>query len=403
MENYLDDDFEDNLEICIDEPLIDENNESNESDEDIKRITCKKKEKKKTDTIQLYNETMEWMNQFKEGTTISIQKKENTTLPWVEKFRPKSLNDIISHPMIISTLKNFIVKKQFPHIILRGPPGTGKTSAIMACARELYGENYSMMVLDINASEERGIEVVRNKISDFISTKPIFLKKNDSVFKMVILDEADAMTADAQAMLVSVIEKFTINVRFCLICNYIKKISPAIQSRCTIFKFSPLKYDDIKLKLKKIASDSNLNLTDDGIQTIIKISHGDMRKVLNILQATSMAYNVINSKNVTTCIGYPTPQDMIAIYDLLTKSTYNKCYTDLNNIITKNGYSLLDVVNEITTIVMENFMSKKISQERMSTILINLRDLEMNLTLCPNDTIQLTSLVGLFILANHVK
>jgi len=404
MDNYLDDDL-DNLENHEDEyPLYNEqeNKESSESEEEIRRVP-KKKEKKKIDTVKLYNETMEWMNQFKEGTAVVAQKKQNTTLPWVEKFRPKSLNDVISHSIIISALKNFIKKKQFPHIILRGPPGTGKTSAIMACARELYGNNYSMMVLDINASEERGIEVVRNKISDFISTKPIFLEKNDSVFKMVILDEADAMTADAQAMLVSVIEKFTINVRFCLICNYIKKISPAIQSRCTIFKFSPLKHDDIKLKLNGVAKDLNIKLTNDGIETIIKISRGDMRKVLNILQATSMAYDVVNSKNVTTCIGYPTPQDMTLIYNLLTKSTYNKCYNDLYNMITKNGYSLLDIVTEITTIIMAEFMDKKISQEKISSLLLQLRELEMNLTLCPNDAIQLTSLVGLFILANQIK
>jgi DNA polymerase III, gamma/tau subunits len=271
----------------------------------------------------------------------------------------------------------------------------------MACARDLYGKNYPMMVLDINASEERGIEVVRNKINDFITTKAIFLEKNDNVFKMVILDEADSMTVDAQAMLVSVIEKFTINVRFCLIVNLIKKLSTAIQSRCTILKFSPLKNDDIASKLKNIAHMAKINLTDDGIQTIIKISRGDMRKVLNIFQATSMAYDIINSENVTTCIGYPTPHDTISIYNSLNTKSYNQCYTDINNIITTNGYSLLEIVYEITCIIIDNFMNKKISQRKMSTILVHLRDLEMNLTLCPNETIQLTSLVGLFILANN--
>lgn len=381
-------------------------NKSSESDTGIntnKKAHQKKKEKKKIDNVKLYNETIEWMTQFKENSMITMEKKENTTLPWIEKFRPKSLNDIISHSTIVSTLKNFIKKKQFPHIILRGPPGTGKTSTIMACAKELYGNNYSIMVLDINASEERGIEVVRNKISDFISTKPIFLKKDDISFKMVILDEADAMTSDAQAMLVSVIEKFTINVRFCLICNYIKKISPAIQSRCTIFKFSPLTHTAIKQKLNKITKDAKINLTDDGAETIIKISHGDMRKVLNILQATSMAHDIVNSKNVTTYMGYPTPQDINIMYKSLMKDTYNKCYDELNNIITKNGYSLLDIVNEITLMVMQDFMDNKISQKKISSLFINLRDLEMNLTSCPNETIQLTNLIGTFILANQIK
>ena len=346
--------------------------------------------------IKMYEETMEWIEQFKEETAIENIKKEKTTLPWVEKFRPKTLDEVISHTSIISTLKKFIEKKQFPHLILRGPPGTGKTSAIMACAKELYGKNYSVMVLDINASEERGIDVVRNKISDFVSTKGIFLSKNSSIFKLVILDEVDAMTIDAQSMLISVIEKFTINVRFCLICNYIKKISPAIQSRCTIFKFSPLSKYDITKKLKNIAKIINLNLTDDGIDTLIKLSKGDMRKVLNILQATHMIYNKINSKNITNCIGYPTPEDMNIIIHSLTTKKYNKCYDELYKIIIKNGYSLLDIITELTDSLMHNFMHKKISQDKIIIILSNLRDIEMNLTLCPNEYIQLAGLVGLF-------
>lgn len=382
---------------------IDEHESSGKEnlDDDLGKIDIpkKKKFKKKVDMLKIYNETMDWIKQFQEETTISEPIKENTTLPWVEKFRPKNLNEVISHENIIATLRKLIDKNRFPHLLLSGPPGTGKTSAIMACARELYGSNYPIMVLDINASEERGIEVVRNKIKTFISTKGVFLTKTSSMFKLVILDEADAMTADAQSMLVSVIEKYTINVRFCLICNYIKKISPSIQSRCTIFKFSPLSKQDITKKLNDVATIMNLDLTSDGIDTIIKISRGDMRKVLNILQATSMAYDVINSKNVTNCIGYPTSQDMNTMLKSLIEKPYEKCYTEINNLITKNGYSLMDILTELTDSIMNKFITKKISQDNIISILSNMRDIEMNLMLCPNESIQLSGLVGLFKLA----
>jgi replication factor C subunit 3/5 len=377
--------------------IVDTN--SVKSDDSIKSeeyVPKKKKGKEKIDMIKMHEDMLEWMYQFKEGTAVERPKKENMTLPWVEKFRPKNLTEVISHESIISTFKKFIEKKQFPHLLLSGPPGTGKTSAIMACARELYKDNYNVMVLDINASEERGIEVVRTKIRDFISTKGIFLGEKTTMFKMVILDEADAMTGDAQAMLVSVIEKYTINVRFCLICNYIKKISPSIQSRCTIFKFSPLSKHDISLKLKDIGKQMNLKLTNDGIDTIIKISKGDMRKVLNTLQATSMAYSIIDSKNITNCIGHPTPDDMTSILNVLLKKSYKDCYNHLNNIIMTNGYSLIDIVVELTDLIINKFLNNEISQGNISDVLFKLRDIEMNLTLCPNESIQLTGLVGLF-------
>lgn len=382
---------------CIEEERVDTpENEDSEYSED-KHIKKKKHVKNETDILGMYNETMDWIKQFKEDTAIVEKKKENTTLPWVEKFRPKKLNDVLSHENVISALKTLIKKNQFPHLILSGPPGTGKTSAIMACATELYGSNYPVMVLDINASEERGIEVVRNKIKDFISTKGIFLNNKSNMFKLVILDEADAMTIDAQSMLMSVIEKYTINVRFCLICNYIKKISPSIQSRCTAFKFSPLSSKDITKKINEIGKTMNLDVNQTGIDTIIKISRGDMRKVLNILQATSMTYDKINSRNVTLCIGYPTPDDMKCIYKNLIENPYTECYKNISDIITKNGYSLMDIITELTDLIISNYMKKNgMSSAKVIGILSNLRDIEMNLTLCPSELIQLAGLVGLF-------
>ena len=174
-----------------------------------------------------------------------LQQQEN--LPWVEKYRPKQLDDLISHQDIISTIHRFINENKLPHLLFYGPPGTGKTSTILACAKKLYGEKSSKsMVLELNASDERGIEVVREQIKNFASSKTMF---SNGGYKLIILDEADAMTQFAQNALRRVIEKYTKNVRFCIICNYVVKIIPALQSRCTRFRFAPLQNDQIETRL----------------------------------------------------------------------------------------------------------------------------------------------------------
>lgn len=226
--------------------------------------------------------------------------------------------------------------------------------------------------------------------------KGIYLEKNGCTFKLVILDEADAMTPDAQAMLVSFMEHYSSNVRFCLICNYIKKISPAIQSRCTVFKFSPLSNEDIAEKINDVVEHSNIKITNDGITTLIKTSKGDMRKVLNTLQVTGMAHSIVNSENITTCIGYPTPSDMSNIYSSLTTNSFDKSFSVINKIIEKNGYSLSDIIGELTIMVTDKFMTNAMDQDKYMNILKVMRNIETNLTLCPNETIQLMGLVGLF-------
>jgi replication factor C subunit 3/5 len=393
-----------NFKYDSDDEGIDEYEEKvtieSEDDKSEEESTNKKKLKKppREDIQKMYLEVLDWIDDFREeDKKFEAEKKPSTALlPWVEKFRPQTLDDVISHEIIIDTLKKFIANNYFPHLLLSGPPGTGKTSAIMACARQLYGDNYSLMVLDINASEERGIEVVRNKIKDFICTKAIFLQDKTNTFKLVILDEADAMTSDAQAMLVSFIERYSINVRFCLICNYINKISLPIQSRCTPFKFSPLNKVDIAKKITEVTQKNKLKITNDGIDTLIKTSRGDMRKVLNVLQVTSMAHTDITSKNITTCIGYPTPDDMNKIFTALTTKSYNACYEEVTKIIEKNGYALSDILTELVDIVISKFMNKAIDQKKIISLLSDMRNIEMNLTLCPNETIQVTGLIGLF-------
>jgi replication factor C subunit 3/5 len=330
---------------------------------------------------------------------------KKTSLPFVEKFRPKKLDDILYHDDIIKTLKIFIDKKVYniQHLLFYGPPGTGKTSTIEAFLNELYGEHVDEMTMNINASEERGIEVVRKKIIPFVSTIPVANINNDiPKYKFIILDEADAMTLDAQAMMRQVIENHTYNARFCLICNCIKRINEAIQSRCTIFKFSPLDYPSVKKKIKMITDKINVNVTNSGIKTIWKLSDGDMRKVMHFLQIISINNKKISSNTITTFLKYPTESESKKIYNYLVDKKLDLVGTiqKVKDII-GNTYSLSDVIKELTLIIVENTINKKIEPLFSREIIKLLADLEMNLISTTNSNIQFYNLVSAFILLKN--
>jgi replication factor C subunit 3/5 len=383
------------------EDLLDEiNSEKEESDIEIEvENKTKKKDKNKnfkpqTDILTAHMEAMNLIDEFKQEEK---EEKIYNCLPWVEEFRPKKLKDVIDHELITSTLKKLIKRKQFPHLLLSGPPGTGKTSTIMACARELYKDNYSMMVLDINASEERGIDVVRYKIKEFITTRGIFLNDDQPLFKLVILDEADAMTEDAQSMLVNIIEKYTLNARFCLMCNFIKKINPAIQSRCSLFKFTPLKREFVEKKILQISEKNNFNVSADGIETLIRISNGDMRKVINNLQATYMAFGNVTRENISKCICYPYVEDINNIKHMLENNDIKYCYKHIGDIIKYNGFSLMDIIHELFNKYLVEYTTDPLKfKYDIKKLIINLRNIESNLTMCQNENIQLSGMISSF-------
>jgi replication factor C subunit 3/5 len=188
--------------------------------------------------------------------------------------------------------------QRLPHLLLYGPPGTGKTSTILALARRIYGaKNMRQMVLELNASDDRGIDVVREQIKTFASTKQIFTLSSSTSsssatttssttnFKLIILDEADAMTSTAQMALRRIMEKYTANTRFCVIANYTHKLSPALLSRCTRFRFSPLKEEDIRVLVDKVIEEEGVNIESKAVDALVRLSKGDMRRALNVLQA----------------------------------------------------------------------------------------------------------------------
>ncbi|XP_027765221.1 replication factor C subunit 5 isoform X1 [Empidonax traillii] len=265
-------------------------------------------------------------------------------LPWVEKYRPQALSELVSHRDILSTVQRFISEDRLPHLLLYGPPGTGKTSTILACARQLYRDReFGSMVLELNASDDRGIDIVRGPILSFASTRTIFKKG----FKLVILDEADAMTQDAQNALRRVIEKFTENTRFCLICNYLSRIIPALQSRCTRFRFGPLTPELMVPRLQHVILQEGVDVTEDGLKALVTLSSGDMRRALNILQSTSMAFGKVTEENVYTCTGHPLKSDIANILDWMLNQDFSTAYRKITELKTLKGLALQDILTEI--------------------------------------------------------
>jgi len=325
---------------------------------------------------------------------ISEAERRNAGRPWVEKYRPTSLEEVVSQDDIVQTLEKFADAKKLPHLLLYGPPGTGKTSTVLAIARKMYGQNMSQLVLQLNASDDRGIDVVRNQIKEFASTRMVF----SSSHKLIILDEADAMTSDAQMALRRVIEKYTKNVRFCIICNYVSKILPALQSRCTRFRFSPLSSKQIVGRLESIIEAESVNVTADGKEAIIRLCKGYMRRVVNILQASALAFPVVNETNVYLCTGNPLPDDIRKILDWLLNSKFEDAFQNILELKTAKGMALQDILVEL----LPYTNSIDFPNEVRIFLVEQMADLEYRLGFGTNEKTQLCGLVGSFAIARNM-
>jgi replication factor C subunit 2/4 len=218
----------------------------------------------------------------------------NNNYLWVEKYRPAKLDDICSQTNIIKSLKSSIYNKNLPHLIFFGPSGCGKTSTIIALAKEIFGlEHYNNRIIELNASDERGINIIREKIKTYAKQS---IKKIDNLppWKIIILDEADTMTIDSQFALRRIMEQYSKITRFCIICNYYNKIIDPIISRCSMFRFKAVNSIDITSKLEYICNNEKLNCTVDIINKIKINSRGDLRKAINLLQK---CYCSLNNKS----------------------------------------------------------------------------------------------------------
>ncbi|KAI1447960.1 putative replication factor protein [Annulohypoxylon stygium] len=231
-------------------------------------------------------------------------KQNNRKQPWVEKYRPKTLSDVTAQDHTVNILQRTLQASNLPHMLFYGPPGTGKTSTILALAKELYGpEMMKSRVLELNASDERGISIVREKVKDFarmqLTNPPAGYKSRYPCppFKIIVLDEADSMTQDAQSALRRTMETYSKITRFCLICNYVTRIIDPLASRCSKFRFKSLDQGNAKRRLEEIASKEGVTLQDGAVDALIKCSEGDLRKAITFLQSAARLVGAIEKEN----------------------------------------------------------------------------------------------------------
>ena len=322
-----------------------------------------------------------------------MENPNNEFLPWIEKYRPKNIDEIISHAQNIETIKKLLFGGALPHLLFHGSPGTGKTSTIMALAKEIYGINVRLMTLKLDASDDRGINSVREDIKGFAEKSNMFQKG----VRLIILDEADSMTFDAQFALRRIIEKYSTTIRFCLICNYENKIIPAIRSRCANFRFSNIDIKHICNKLNQIADAEKIKHDMNVIETIAFLAKGDLRKAINLLQSIYMHYNGTKPITINLCYdiaGIPTSAETDIILSTLLDKTiqFNDAYIVINQMIRMNGYSLSIVLKEIVLKILNNEMILK----DMAQVLSDLADLENMVSKSTFGDIYITSLVGIF-------
>lgn len=301
------------------------------------------------------------------------------------------VSGLVLNVICLVTVDKLVDSGNMPHLLLYGPPGTGKTSTVLAIARKLNGPNYQSTTLELNASDDRTITMVREQIKDFASTKKIL----DKGLKLIILDEADAITQEAQAALRRIMEKYSKNTRFCLMCNHVNKIIPAIQSRCTRFRFGPLQETHVRQRLNEIISLEGVNITEAGLKAILQLGQGDMRRILNILQASYMAFpQLVDEESVYSCTGHPLPSDVRTMVECMLNMDIQTCFNRISEIKTEKGYALQDIVTNVHLILT----IIKIDNESRICLYKALADIEHRLAAGSSEKLQLSAMISAFVL-----
>jgi replication factor C subunit 3/5 len=305
-----------------------------------------------------------------------------------------NLDDIVGNSDTVARLRVIAEEGNMPNLIIAGPPGTGKTTSVTCLARQLLGPAFKDAVLELNASDDRGIDVVREQIKSFAGTRKLF----STGVKLIILDEADAMTHDAQFALRRVIEKFTRNTRFCLICNYVSKIIPALQSRCTRFRFAPLHLEDMSARLRFVVDKEGLSgrVAPDGLAAILRLAGGDMRKVLNVLQATASGFERVDADAVHACTGNPTEGEVRELLHALLNRGIAEAHAALRALLAR-GFALSDVLNELARVVPDI----ELPPEALRLLVERMAEVEHRIAFGTSENLQGASLVAAFAMAKE--
>lgn len=261
-------------------------------------------------------------------------------LAWTEKYRPAKIADVIGQDAIVERLHAFVKNKNFPNMIFAGPPGTGKTTSAIALAKELYGDSIGEAFLELNASDARGIDIIRGRVKEFARTMPL----TSGLLKIIFLDEADALTPEAQHALRRTMERYSSTTRFIFSANYASKIIEPIQSRCVVLRFKPLKEDEIKKYTMRIEKGEKLEMDQKAVEALIYVSEGDLRKLINVLQSAAALNRKITEQEIYDIASRARSKEIVSMLRYALSGEFVKARADLNTLMLNHGMSGEDVL-----------------------------------------------------------
>jgi replication factor C small subunit len=305
---------------------------------------------------------------------------------WTEKYRPKNLGEVIDQEEIVSRLQEFVKRAAMPHCLFAGPPGTGKTTAALCLAHDLFGERFQDVFMELNASDERGIDVVRTTVKEFARMASL----SSVPFKILVLDEADNMTSDAQSALRRTMEKYTETCRFILCCNYSGKIIEPIQSRCALFRFTPLPDERIIENLHRIAKNEGLKFTETGLKSVVEVAEGDLRKAINTLQAASSISKGITEESVYQVVGRAKPTDVHDMLNHALKGDFIKAREELRHLLVRYGLSGSEIVRQIHSEIFR----LAITEKKRIDLIEAVGEIDFRLVLGGDEEVQLSALLA---------
>jgi replication factor C small subunit len=304
---------------------------------------------------------------------------------WIEKYRPQSLDAVVGHDAITERLQRYINQQDLPHLLFAGPAGTGKTTSAIAIAREIYGGDWRENFLELNASDERGIDVVRDRIKSFARAS-----FGGYDHRIIFLDEADALTSDAQSALRRTMEQFSDNTRFVLSCNYSSQIIDPIQSRCAVFRFSPLGDDAVVEQVRVIADAEGIELTDDGVDALVYAADGDMRKAINGLQAAAVMGGPVDEEAVYTITSTARPEEIREMVTAAMDGDFTGARAQLDTLLTDVGIAGGDIIDQLHRSVWEFDLAEREAVRLMDRI----GEADYRITAGANEQVQLEALLA---------
>ncbi len=310
---------------------------------------------------------------------------------WTEKYRPSNFENVVGQQEIVKRVQALVKSMNIPHLLFAGPAGIGKSTLALIIVKELFKEKWKDNYLELNASDERGIDVVRQKVKDFARTKAI----GTVPFKVIFLDEADALTTEAQQALRRTMENYTNTCRFIMSCNYSSKIIDPIQSRCVVFRFKLLEKKDIITVIKRIAETEKLKITDDALESLYEMSEGDCRRAINFLQATSSIALDINAEMIRMIASSSRPTNVKIVLDYALAGDFLNAREKLLDIMLKDSVSGTDIIKSI----QKEVWNLQIEPEIKVKLTEKTGEAEFRITEGSDEFVQLQALLASFILA----